>query len=141
MCTIHVTEHELTKSPQCHVNPLPGPRWCLEDGDQKTQLPQDPGGEAGPRVGLGGGRKGHLARLPTDATAFSPLLEEPPVGPTDVHSLQGRVLVRGINLKECFVNLFRRRKAMEKPKSRPGAHPGRQSSVRKAPGRASFTLS
>ena len=88
-----------------------------------------------------GVRKGHLARLPTDATAFGPLSEEPPVGPTDVHSLQGCVLIRGINLKECFFNLFRRRKAMENPESRPEAHPGHQSLGRKAPGRASFTLS
>ena len=63
------------------------------------------------------------------------------MGPTNVHRLQGCVLIRGINLKECFVNLFRRRKAMEKPELRPEAHPGHQSLGRKAPGRASFTLS
>ena len=48
MCAQHkCPEPRMTKTPWRHTNTLPEPGCFLEEGDQKRQLPQDPGGEEG----------------------------------------------------------------------------------------------
>ena len=104
-----------------------GPGDARRSGTKKASSIKTQGARRDPKYG--GGKKGHLARLPADAMTFCSLWgshQGPPLMFT-----ASRVMSQSDELK----------KGQGKPKLRPGAHPGCQSLGRKAPGRASSTPS
>ena len=103
-----------------------GPGGAWRSGTKKASSVKTQGARRDPEYG--GGKKGHLARLPADAMTFCSLWRSHQ-GPLPTFTAS-RVM-----------SSDKLKKGQGKPKLKPGAHPGCQSLGRKAPGRASSTPS